>query len=198
MNIVEKETVSFSDDVFHKFYKNTSRASCILIEMLEDDILDLEGIITLENIDKIQIDSLWLYIYYLWKHNNDSINNDTINTINTINNLFNKMTSESNKASASLFINTIVEYLDERGIKNNIFNDTKSTLLDFLFEIMVDKKWRSINIPIFKSIYGNVIKKLNDDNYNDNNDNNDNDNDKSINIRVVANIDGDGNIQLDD
>lgn len=212
MKISENDKLTFSSAVFYNFYKNIPRASCIMVDMLEDDLLDLDGDINTYNIDRIREEDLWLYIYYLWKHNND-INDDGVSSNGPNSNanspLFNKMTSGHNKASATLFIRTILEYMMMKKLANNIIDDTKTTLINFLSDIAQDKKWTSIRIPVFNSIYSSVIRKLKtsdgNDNvgeYNDNEDNNEGNNEGNskgqLNIRLVADINDNGSVILRD
>ena len=149
---------NFNDDIFHGFYKNVHKANCIIIDMLEDDILDLDGNINISNIENVQVDVLWIYIYYLWKNNN-SVESS----------IFYKMTSGGKggiKASAPLFVSVIEEYLGRKGVMEDLgYNNNsniKTLLVNFLSNIIEDKdEWGSINIPILKSIYTKVIAKLN-------------------------------------
>ena len=145
---------NFSDEIFHGFYKNVHKANCIIIDMLEDDILDLDGNINIETIVNVPIDVLWIYIYYLWKNNNH---------VET--SIFHKMTS-GGKASAPLFVEAILDYLKKKGSIDELDyyknQNIRAVLVNFLSEIIEDKnEWENVEIPILNSIYSKVIAKLN-------------------------------------
>lgn len=184
---------NFNDDIFKGFYKKRDRVHCIIINMLEDDIIDLDGNINIDKITTVEVDDLWIYIYYLWKNNN---------TIET--SIFYKMTMPNGNASASLFINGILDYLKGKGVTRELVyynnNNIKALLINFLSEIIDDKDiWVTINIPILSSIYTKVIKKLNGGlEIEDNNDINTFKNEKEITINLVAGIDQEsGKLKLD-
>ena len=147
----EQESITFqTTSYFDNFYGKTAQIDCEMIKMLSDNKLNLDG--SLNESSNISREELWLYIFYLCKHNRNE------EDVGKEDNIFDKMvvrTGNTIKSSAPLYISTIKEFM-----KYELEYLSTKNLIQFLNKLQGTKQWKTIKIPIFEKVYNDIIQKL--------------------------------------
>lgn len=156
---MEDESITFNNNaIFEKFYRTATYADCIIIRMVTDNQLNLDG--SLNDVTNITSKQLWLYIYYIWQHNHEKEGY-----------IFYDMTSRTTnsvKPSAALFVEKIVEFLKERNHRSSENFPTvnknailvKEDLVAFLKFLYEEDIWKDIQIPALTNLYERVIERI--------------------------------------
>lgn len=150
--------MSFNNtDVFGKgFVYALSMSYCVVGKLINDNVLNMDGTIDRRDIVAWQNTSkrtIWLYIYYLWQHNRDLP-------------IFIKMSQVVGgiqKASARLFVDTIVQYLMSKQYvviaQEGILS--KDNLADFIELCLSDSNNNAgaIRIPFLENMFRRISEK---------------------------------------
>lgn len=153
----ELRSLTFHDkNIFDTFYNNISKIDYIVLKLLLDDYINIDGSLKIENVDKIDKKSLWTYIYYLWQHNKNQI-------------IFKDMTNEqNNNASAFLFLSNVIKVLKDKNYKSTEnFPYDSGMLIEkddlSMFIMILFKEVQEINLPVIESIFDKIIDSIDGD-----------------------------------
>lgn len=154
-----------NQEIFDGFYKNLSKIDSIIIKMLLDNHINIDGSLMINNTENIGKNILWTYIYYLWQHNKEI-------------DVFKSMTNDTNgNASAMLFISTIIQKLRASKYKtdgssyntipyntnntNNTYDsydsDGKIDQDDLVMFIILIFKENNISVPVLEKIMDKIM-----------------------------------------
>lgn len=157
--MTDKQSITFNNNtIFEKFYRTVTYTDCIIIRMITDNQLNLDG--SLNDVTNITTKQLWSYIYYIWQQNHEK---DGL--------IFYEMTSRTQnsiKPSASLFIDKIIEYLKGKNHRSSENFPTinkekfliKEDLIAFLKFMYEDEQWKDIEIPVLTNLYERIIERV--------------------------------------
>lgn len=152
------KVISFGTvSVFGKgFSKHVSNSECIVIKMLNGNVLDMDGRLDktdTEAFKALKKEHLWIYIYYLWLHNYRMIG------------LFERMTRFVKgipRACANCFVKEIQQFMTQNGFL--ITSDssevlTREQLIDFIDTLFTYNDYKDrIKIPLLTRIYESVLR----------------------------------------